>query len=61
MGNLLSKVVALVLCILVSRLIFEKFEKPLTDMRPASTGGKASQKPGRPQPLDVVSGYQPIR
>ena len=61
MGNLLSKVVALVLCIMISRLIFEKFEKPLTDLRPASTGGKASQKPGRPQPLDVVSGYQPIR
>lgn len=61
MGNVLSKIVALVLCILVSRLIFEKFEKPLTDMRPASTGGKASQKPGRPQPLDIVSGYQPIR
>ena len=60
-GNLISKIVALVLCILVSRLIFEKFEKPLTDMRPASTGGRTSQKPSRSQPLDISSGYQPIR
>lgn len=60
-GNLMSKIVALVLCILASRLIFEKFEKPLTDMRPASIDEKATKKPSRAQPHETSSGYQPTR
>ncbi len=34
MGNLLSKLVALVICIYFSRITYKYFEKPLTSMRP---------------------------
>ena len=56
-GNLISKIVALVLCILASKLIFEKFEKPLTDMRPASLGDKSRIESDGLQSPERGAGY----
>ena len=46
--NLLSKVVGLALCILISKIIFEKFESPLTAMRPATRIANPASRNGRP-------------
>lgn len=61
LGNLVSKVVAFVICIVLSRLVFEKFEKPLTGLRPAQTSGRSAGRHSRAPSSKPDRDYLPVR